>query len=77
MKLMQDLNLSFALEAEIVTRTADNCVLGGAVPPWCISEDAAQWTATSLEIWGTGDSCRGSIPPSSIFHRKPRSEALC
>lgn len=46
---------NFAPEAEIVTRTADNCVLGGAVPPWCISEDAAEWTATSLESWGTGN----------------------
>ena len=50
-----------------MTRTADNCVLGGAVPPWCISEDAADWTATSLESWGTGNFCKGSIPSSSVW----------
>ncbi|MHC5675686.1 hypothetical protein [Nostoc sp.] len=44
--------------------------------PLVYMEDAAKWSATGLENRG-GVTPRGSIPPSSTFHLKPKSEALC
>ncbi|BAT53036.1 hypothetical protein NOS3756_19950 [Nostoc sp. NIES-3756] len=41
-----------------------------------LKEDAAKWWATGLENRG-GLTPSGSIPPSSAFHLKPKSEALC
>ena len=41
-----------------------------------IMEDAAKWLATGLENQGTGN-CKGSIPSSSFFHQKSKSETPC
>ena len=35
------------------------------------SEDAAEWTATRLETWGTVDNCKGSIPSSDWLPNLP------